>query len=792
MSLKLSKFLFFFLIIFAPLAFGTTEAWSYAILEIGTFTALSLFLFYSLKHGTPVCQVPGLSVMLFFLAYILFQLLPLPPIAVQWLSPQAFEAHQAIRTIFGNDLWLPLSIHPKSTLTDFFKYATYIAIYVLTIQLLVEKNLFRATAFTIAIFGGLLAFSSILQFYLTKDMALWVRHLPSNSIIMGPYVNHNHYAGLMELMFPLVLALFLFYRPRISNTGLIRGIVQMMTQEKANIHILIGTSALLIVVSIFVSLSRGAMISCCLSLMLFFILLLRRRISRGNTYLIIGVVMLSAISIGWFGWDQIFDRFARLKNAQGIIYEFRLSFWSDTINLIRHFWLTGSGIGTFSHIYPTYRTIFSDRFLTHAHNDYLELLAEGGVIGFTLAAIFFVLLFSLTFKLFKKRRDAFAIYMYMGGITALASLLFHSLTDFNLHIGANGFWFFFIAGIMVSAAGTGFRQQSPKTKLVQVKTKASKNAFFVTALILSCATLAFNLSNLLGRFYYNNVRQTIISSQTPPDVLKTAGHIAHLASVCDPLSSEYHFFQANTAWFLSDTTAARKLFSKALKLAPLDSRQLYIFATFLARHQATKSAQTAFEKSMTFNPTHPEYTFQYGAWLLQNDNINQGITLLRKVLVLDESFIDRVLTLMIINGMSAELVQQAIPEKPGPSIALANFLYDTGHTHQAIDRYLKTIDLIETRPSSASMDEKTLKRKARSNFIKIYRFFRAHNDNQNALYTLIKAEEALPQDDKIKIALANFYYSQGIFYKAAEKYDQALLINSNNPHALKMRQKINQ
>jgi len=330
MSLKVSKSLFFFLFIFTPLAFGTTEPWSYAIMEILVTLALFSFFISVFKNREDLHKIPGITPLLIFLLYILFQLVPLPSFIVELLSPNAFKIHQANNFIADTHSWMSITVNPKATLSEFLRYSTYVMFYVLTVQLLKKREMLQATIVVIALFGGFLAFSSILQFYMTEDMALWFRHVPDNCIVTGPYVNHNHYAGLMELMFPVVLGLFLFYRPRIGNTSLIKGIAEIFNQEKANIHILIGASALLIVISIFVSLSRGAMISTCLSLVIFTYLLLKRKISKGNTTLIICVIMLSALSIGWFGWDQIIERFAKLKNAQGIIYESRLDFWEDT------------------------------------------------------------------------------------------------------------------------------------------------------------------------------------------------------------------------------------------------------------------------------------------------------------------------------------------------------------------------------------------------------------------------------------------------------------------------------
>lgn len=791
MLIKLSKFCFFFLFIFTPLAFGTTEPWSYAIMEITAGLAAVFFFLHILKNNESVYQVPGLIPLLLFLLFILLQIVPLPPMVIKWLSPHAFDIHQTIWSLTDTEYGMTLSINPKATVLQFFRYSTYVLYYILTVQLLKDKSMLQTTVLIIAFFGGLLAFSSILQFYLTEDMALWFRHSPSNSIVVGPYANHNHYAGLMEMMFPVVLGLFLFYRPRIGNTSLIKGIAEMFAQEKANIHILIGASALLIVVSIFVSLSRGAMISTCLALFLFTFLLLKRRINKSNTMLLIAVIMIAALTIGWFGWDQIFDRFASLKKAQGVIYESRLDFWKDTSSIIRSYPITGSGIGTFPHIYPSHRTIISGFFLTHAHNDYLELLAESGLVGFGLITCFFLSFIFKTCRVFAKRRDAFSIYLYMGSITAILSILIHSFTDFNLQIGANGLWFFFILGIAVSAANTGLKKQSLKTRLTPIAFKGSKAIGLCISVGLAVFIILGNASHLIGLFYYNNIRNFTISSRTPETILEKIEKVAGYAHRFDPLEAAYPFTKANTRWFLRDKTQAAANFTTALQLDPLDSRHLARYASFLARNGEEDKAGMAYEKSMIYDRSNPEYTFQYAAWQIVTEQDEKGILYMRKVLDMDETYIDRVLTAMIIGGIDAWQVEKAIPEKPGPSIAFANFLYDTGNSAEAEERYLSTLDMIEKMPYDKTHDIKRFEKDLRDYFLKIHRFFKSKKDLQHAMHVLERAEKRLPQDPWIKLKLGDLYYQMGILYKAAEKYDQVLLWLPDNKRARQQLQKIN-
>lgn len=791
MLLRLSKAFFFFLIIFSPLAFGTTEDWSYAIMEVSCAIGLTFFFFHVYKNKDPIYEIPGITPLSIFLVFILFQLIPLPPGMIELLSKQTFDIHQTTRQITGQDFWMPLTVNTKATLSEFFRYSTYVLFYVWTVQLLSRKGLIQTTVFAVTFFGGLLALSSILQFYLTDDMALWFRHIPTNAMVMGPYVNHNHYAGLMEMIFPIVLGLFLFYRPKIGNTSLIKGIAEIFSQEKANIHILIGTSALLIITSIFVSLSRGAMVSTCIALMFFTFFLLKRKISRGNTFFIIGVIFLAALSIGWFGWDQIFERFAQLKNTQGVVYESRIDFWKDSCNIIKDFILTGSGIGTFSHIYPLYRSIISDLFLTHAHNDYLELLSEGGIIGFSMAFSFLFTLFYKTYRVFLVRRDAMSIYLYMGSITAMIALLFHSFTDFNMHIGANGLWFFFVAGIAVASVNTGIRQHSQPTRLAVIQSSIKKIGIGLTVSIFTICVLFYNISNLLGAFYYSNIKDYTMSSHMPDQTIQKIKKISERALAFDPFQTDYTFAVANTAWFLNDVAGSEKFFIASIYHDPLNSRSLNRFATFLARKHDSENADLAFKKSMLYDRSNPEFTFQYGAWLLSKDDLEQGVFHMRKTLEMNGKFMERALTAMIVAGIDPETLEEAIPDAAGPSIEYAQFLFNTGEIDKAVNRFIDSLEMIETSKFPPSMPVAEQNKIKKVLYFKAFYFFHDYQDIKNALKTMERAEANLPADSDVKNALGDLYYQQGIFYKALIKYDDALLLNPGNAHALKMVKKIN-
>jgi O-antigen ligase/tetratricopeptide (TPR) repeat protein len=669
---------------------------------------------------------------------------------------------------------MTLSIHPHATLAEFFRWSTYAGFYVLTIQLLRNRDMFRKTVVIIAIFGALYSFSSILQFYLTKDMALWFRHVPHNSMIVGSYICHNHYAGLMEMIFPLVLALFFFHRPKVYNSSLIKGIVEILSQEKANIHILIGAAGLLTVTSVFVSLSRGGMLSLCLSLILFTYLLFKRGISRGNALLIIALILLAALSIGWFGWDQIFDRFETLKNAQGVIYESRLDFWKDSIKIIKDFPVTGSGVGTFVDIYKSYQTVSGELTVSHAHNDYIQLGVEAGIIGILLAGSFIVILFYKTYTVFLARKDAYSVYIYMGSITGLLSILIHSVTDFNFHIGANGLWFFFLAGLAVSAANTGMRTGSSVTRLAPVHSQRVKKASVFTASVMMASIFFYNISILTSKFYFSHISHYIVSAKSPIEDLQKIEKISRYASRFDPLNGEYPFAGANAAFFLKEEESALRDYKRAILLNPSNSIYLKRLGLFFANKGENALAERFLAASVSMDISSAENALVYGAWLLSQKTIEQGVNYLKKAVELNTKMIDSALTTMAIYNVSDEDMKSAVPQIPGPAIAYADFLYNSGKKELAENQYLTALDYIEK--------EKVI---SKWQIDRVFHFFTKRGNAIEALNVMKRAATILPNDSEIRINLGDLYRDMGITYRAQEEYEQALFFDPNNSNAKK-------
>jgi hypothetical protein len=122
-----------------------------------------------------------------------------------------------------------------------------------------------------------------------------------------------------------------------------------------------------------------------------------------------------------------------------------------TLRMWGAFLLTGCGFGCFQHVFPMFQSpsLQVGRFL-HAHNDYAQLLAEGGIIGSVLAILVFAMLIRTVLKNFSTA--SYDARFFIAGLTvSMAAIAVHSLVDFSLHKPANAFLFSALCGMAVAA-----------------------------------------------------------------------------------------------------------------------------------------------------------------------------------------------------------------------------------------------------------------------------------------------------------------------------------------------------
>src|SRR5438445_1750524 len=159
---------------------------------------------------------------------------------------------------------------------------------------------------------------------------------------------------------------------------------------------------------------------------------------RVRTLAVVAVLFLLGLLglVVWIGSDPVMSRFDTLGQEYNFNGQNRISIWRDTLGLIRHHPLLGTGLGSFSTVYPSVQTVFLHLLVEHAHCDYLEVASELGLPGAILVfgSIFWVL--ARTGGQYKKAEESFDKAVPLGCIGGVAAILVHSFADFNLYIPA--------------------------------------------------------------------------------------------------------------------------------------------------------------------------------------------------------------------------------------------------------------------------------------------------------------------------------------------------------------------
>jgi O-antigen ligase len=302
----------------------------------------------------------------------------------------------------------------------------------------------REFVWFVMFFGFAMALFGILQHFTFNGKLYWFREMRYGGIPFGPYVNRNHFAGFVELIIP------------VSLVPLALGKVR---RER---WFLVSLFAVIPIGALFLSASRGGIVSFAVEVGVLVLWLAVRR-TAGKHLLSAGAVLLFAfLMVTWLGVQQFVERFSSLQALEVTIGK-RASMRADTWHIFLDHPLLGTGLGTLQIVFPPYETLYDGKVVNHTHNDYLEGLAEAGILGGLCCAWFLGVLLFDSLRRLSQPSSAFASTFQLSGLVACTGFLTHSLVDFNLHIPGNALLFFLLANL----ATCDMRQTFPQIPIME-------------------------------------------------------------------------------------------------------------------------------------------------------------------------------------------------------------------------------------------------------------------------------------------------------------------------------------
>jgi O-antigen ligase len=377
------------LLIFGVLAFGAVEDWSTFAFEIG---ALGIFLLWALKrlNSREIKLSPNALYLptAMFLALILAQI--------------------GLRT----------SAYLYATRYEALRYISYGIVLLIAAECVRTTETRKRFALVMTVFGALYAFFALVQDLTSNGRIFWLRTVRFHGGMFGTYVNRDHYAGLMEMLLPIPLTLSLSH---------------LLRAEK---RILVGFCAVLMASTIFLCGSRGGMVAFVLEMVLLAILTFgeSRRLPA-----VVAYVLLCVSTVGFIFLSSNGQGLARIGDLSAGI---RPQIVKDGLRMFTDRPVLGWGLATFPTVYPRYRSFYTNLSVNEAHNDYVQLLVETGVLGFALMVWFLVQVYRRGFSHLQHWQNGWDRAISVSALTACTGILVHSLVDFNLHIPANAALFY--------------------------------------------------------------------------------------------------------------------------------------------------------------------------------------------------------------------------------------------------------------------------------------------------------------------------------------------------------------
>jgi O-antigen ligase len=416
----------------APLLAGAVHEPVFVPLLAGSALAGLLALWRA--PGTFRQLLPGLWLALGLVALALVQLVPLPPLVLRALSPGSFALYENAALVRPFTAWKPISVSPPDTLRGLAFLAGFALLAIAVVHGFGEGRWRRRLLRLVVLTGLALTLVALLQAVSPEPRRLYGLWQPRwDWAVFGPYVNRNHFAGYVVMAAALALGEALEALARLRSAWGRRGFL-LLGEEDGQAFVRAAAVVMVVVAGLVASRSRGGVSAFAFGALAMAVVAPGRRVTA------LAVALLVGTGVVWIGLGGLIEAF----EARGIRGS-RLDLWRDMLPMVRRFPLFGDGWNAFASAFPWYQTVWRTDWIGEAHNDYLQALIDGGVVGFALVAgLFFLALRGAVRRVPRSPVE-------LGLFGALAGFAFHELVDFNGQIPANAATFVALAALAAAA-----------------------------------------------------------------------------------------------------------------------------------------------------------------------------------------------------------------------------------------------------------------------------------------------------------------------------------------------------
>lgn len=421
---------FIALIVFSAVAHGTVEPWSQLIFTLWIAALVLLWMIKSVRERKLVVYVPR----------------TIWPVGAFILLGGA----QSLTLKDQHGYLHSLSSDPAATRETVLMLICLLMAALVAANFLAHRERLRELALFLTFFGLILSTFALVQYFTWNDRFYWFRVAEAGTPF-GPFVNRNHFAGYLELLLPWPVVL-------------------MLSRHRREEKLFYGFAAAWMAMAAVFSQSRGGMVSIFAELM--FLIAFRPVENRDDlsdhtglkrfgaflvrTGAIAAIVAAMIGGILWLGAERVTSRFVSEQepvqltadsSASLNIVDNRTKLWLSSWALFRDKPWTGAGLGAFETAFPAYDLEYNTGLITsQTHNDYLQVLTDGGLIGGAIALWFLLTLIMVIGSGVRIHEPMMNLYA-LGCGAAIVGLLVHSLFDFNLQLPSHALLFITFSAI---------------------------------------------------------------------------------------------------------------------------------------------------------------------------------------------------------------------------------------------------------------------------------------------------------------------------------------------------------
>ena len=398
------------IMVISPIVRGAVSLRSFAVIELTIFTLLFLWMWRmssmrETKFERTVLDKPILCLVVLSLISVLF------------------------------------SVYKHASIVSFIGLLAVVGVYYLVANNF-NKTMVLNFIYMLIAMASILALFGLGQYFAGLDHSWWV----PGDMLASTYVNHNHFAGYLELIIPITAGLL------ISSDRIVWN------------KLVLAIAGLIMVVAFIFTQSRSGWTCLAVSLLVMNAVLIRRKVLKKETLVVLFLIMLFAVIYILAGYDAVTERFLTFFediNAEEIM-GVRVKVWQGSLNMIKHHPVIGTGIGTFVWAFPGHRPGGLGVRAYYAHNDYLHGVAEMGLVVVPIILWMIVSFLKNGFGYDPNRKSRLIFVgkrqkidldlmegIMLGGTAGILSLCLHALVDFNFQIPANMLVISALAGIIM-------------------------------------------------------------------------------------------------------------------------------------------------------------------------------------------------------------------------------------------------------------------------------------------------------------------------------------------------------